>query len=404
MALTRQLGIEMSDGDWRQRLSKMELPISISTNKFLKSCLEKLIRYGRLSKIDGIQLMHEPSLSGVISLANMVKLSRHSNRVYYNRNLHINTTNICVLACQFCAFRKGPKHPDAYETMPEQFVQQISPIADHIDEVHSVGGLHPDWKVEQYADIYSTIKNQFPHIHIKSLTAIEIIHISKRSGIPISKTLQTLHEAGLDSIPGGGAEILVDTVRDRICRGKESSEEYLEVHAIAHEIGIPTNCTMLFGTVESIDNRITHLIKLREQQDKSNGFQCFVPYPYLPDNSRLPEAQLATSSEIVRTIAVSRLMLDNIPHIKAYRMNLGDHLSSICLNAGADDIDGTVGHEEIMHEAGSTTRLDTTESELVRLISNSGSTPIRRNSTYDDFTVIEPVKNGLSINLPVNSW
>ena len=161
---------------------------------------------------------------------------------------------------------------------------------------------------------------------------------------------------------------------------------------------------MLFGTVESIDNRITHLIKLREQQDKSNGFQCFVPYPYLPDNSRLPEAQLATSSEIVRTIAVSRLMLDNIPHIKAYRMNLGDHLSSICLNAGADDIDGTVGHEEIMHEAGSTTRLDTTESELVRLISNSGSTPIRRNSTYDDFTVIEPVKNGLSINLPVNSW
>ena len=404
MALTRQLGIEMSDGDWRQRLSKMELPISISTNNFLKSCLEKLIKYGRLSKIDGIQLMHEPSLSGVTSLANMVKLSRHSNRVYYNRNLHINTTNICVLACRFCAFRKGPKHPDAYETTPEQFVQQISPIANHIDEVHSVGGLHPDWKIEQYADIYSTIKNQFPHIHIKSLTAIEIIHISKRSGIPISKTLQTLHEAGLDSIPGGGAEILVDTVRDRICRGKESSEEYLEVHAIAHEIGIPTNCTMLFGTVESIDNRITHLIKLREQQDKSNGFQCFVPYPYLPDNSRLPEAQLATSSEIVRMIAVSRLMLDNIPHIKAYRMNFGDYLSSICLNAGADDIDGTVGHEEIMHEAGSTTRLDTTESELVRLISNSGSTPIRRNSTYDDFTIIEPVKNGLSINLPVNSW
>ncbi len=404
MALTRQLGIEMSDGDWRQRLSKMELPISISTNNFLKSCLEKLIKYGRLSKIDGIQLMHEPSLSGVTSLANMVKLSRHSNRVYYNRNLHINTTNICVLACRFCAFRKGPKHPDAYETTPEQFVKQISPIADHIDEVHSVGGLHPDWKVEQYADIYSTIKNQFPHIHIKSLTAIEIIHISKRSGISISKTLQTLHEAGLDSIPGGGAEILVDTVRDRICRGKESSEEYLEVHAIAHDIGIPTNCTMLFGTVESIDNRITHLIKLREQQDITNGFQCFVPYPYLPDNSRLPEAQLATSSEIVRMIAVSRLMLDNIPHIKAYRMNLGDYLSSICLNAGADDIDGTVGHEEIMHEAGSTTRLDTTESELVRLISNSGSTPIRRNSTYDDFTIIEPIKNGLSINLPVNSW
>ena len=306
----------------------------------------------------------------------MVKRARFDNQVFYNRNLHVNTTNICVLACRFCAFRKGPKHNDAYELSPEQFIERIAPHAAEIDEIHSVGGLHPNWRVEDYATIFSSIKQKFPHIHIKSLTAIEIIHISKRSGLSIEDTLRILKDAGLDSVPGGGAEILVDSVRDKICRGKESSDEYLEVHSVAHTLGLPTNCTMLFGTVESINDRIIHLVRLREQQDKTGGFQCFVPYPFLPDYSRLPEAQLATSSEVVRMIAVSRLMLDNIPHIKAYRMNLGDHLSSICLNAGADDIDGTVGHEEIMHDAGSTTRLDTPEGELIKLITSTGSKPV----------------------------
>jgi len=387
--------------DWRQRLSSLKVPISVSDNPMLSSCLDKLIDTGRLSDEDGMMLMNESSLIGVTALADMVKRSRFDDRVFYNRNLHVNTTNICVLACRFCAFRKGHKHSDAYELSPEQFIERISPFASEIDEIHSVGGLHPDWKVEEYIEIFSSIKGQFPWIHIKALTAIEIIHISKRSGLSIKQTLKILHDAGLDSIPGGGAEILVDSVRDKICRGKESSEEYLEVHSVAHNIGIPTNCTMLFGTVETIADRISHLIRLRTQQDSSGGFQCFVPYPFLPDHSRLPEAQLATSSEVVRIIAVSRLMLDNIPHIKAYRMNLGDHLSSFCLNAGADDIDGTVGHEEIMHDAGSTTRLDTPENVLIRLITSSGSRPIRRNSTYDQFTEVEI--NHSAVNLPIVS-
>ena len=387
--------------EWRQRLSSLNVPISVSDNLMLSSCLDKLIDTGRLSDEDGMMLMNEPSLIGVTALADMVKRSRFDDRVFYNKNLHVNTTNICVLACRFCAFRKGPKHSDAYELTSELFIERISPFASEIDEVHSVGGLHPEWKVGEYSEIFSTIKGQFPWIHIKALTAIEIIHISKRSGLTIKQTLTILHDAGLDSIPGGGAEILVDSVRDKICRGKESSEEYLEVHSVAHSLGIPTNCTMLFGTVETIEDRISHLIRLRTQQDSSGGFQCFVPYPFLPDYSRLPEAQLATSSEVVRIIAVSRLMLDNIPHIKAYRMNLGDHLSSICLNAGADDIDGTVGHEEIMHDAGSTTRLDTPESILIRLITSSGSRPIRRNSTYDQFTEVE--FDHSAINLPIVS-
>jgi len=346
--------------------------------------------------------MAEPSLNGLTSLANMVKQSRFDNKVFYNRNLHVNTTNICVLACRFCAFRKGPNHSDAYELSPEKFIDRIAPLSTHIDEVHSVGGLHPEWKIDHYTELFSLIKREFPHIHIKSLTAIEIIHISKRSAISIRDTLKILSDAGLDSIPGGGAEILVDSIRDRICRGKETSDEYLQVHATAHQLGIPTNCTMLFGTVESNSDRIEHLIRLRRQQDQTGGFQCFVPYPFLPDRSRLPEAQLATSTEVIRIIAVSRLMLDNIPHIKAYRMNLDDKLSSLCLTAGADDIDGTVGHEEIMHEAGSTTNLDTSETGLIRLIVNTGSTPVRRNSTYNEFTEIQSLED-TRILLPISN-
>jgi aminodeoxyfutalosine synthase len=207
-------------------------------------------------------------------------------------------------------------------------------------------------------------------------------------------------DAGLYSLPGGGAEILVDNIRDRICMGKESSDEYLEIHSIAHSMGMPTNCTMLFGTIESIQDRITHLSRIRNQQDISGGFQCFVPYPFLPDKSRLPEAQLATGSEIIRVISVSRLMLDNIPHIKAYRMNIGDKLASLALTCGADDIDGTVGHEEIMHVAGSSTSLDTSSNQLAILVESTGSLPIKRDSKYSVFSPYETNAIPQSIPLP----
>ena len=205
----------------------------------------------------------------------------------------------------------------------------------------------------------------------------------------VLETLTILRDSGLDSLPGGGAEILVDTVRDRICMGKEKSAEYLEIHGIAHELGIPTNCTMLFGTIETDQDRITHLNKLREQQDTSGGFQCFVPYPFLEDNTRLPEARLASGAEVIRIISLSRIMLDNIPHIKAYRMNIGDHLATIAINSGADDIDGTVGHEEIMHVAGSTTNLNYDSYKLGNLIKSAGQNPVKRDSTYTRFEPLE---------------
>ena len=329
--------------------------------------------------------MDEAPLSGLTALASMVKHSKHSDDVFFNENLHVNTTNICVLACRFCAFRKGPRHKDAYELSVEEYLHRIEPYAEHIDEVHSVGGLHPTWTVDHYAELYRQCKQRFPHIHIKSLTAIEIKHISERSNLSVVEVIETLKKAGLDSIPGGGAEILVDSVRDRICRGKESSQEYLDIHRAAHILEVPTNCTMLFGTVESSSERIKHLSLLRELQDETNGFQCFVPYPFLHDKTRLPEAQLASSNEILRVISVSRLMLDNISHIKAYRMNIGDAVAQMALSAGADDIDGTVGHEEIMHSAGSKTRLDSCREDICRLIEEAGFTPVKRNSTYSEF-------------------
>tara|TARA_B100001175_G_scaffold317932_1_gene337784 strand:- start:10476 stop:11348 length:873 start_codon:yes stop_codon:yes gene_type:complete len=282
-----------------------------------------------------------------------------------------------------------------------QYLERIDPYSSRIDEVHTVGGLHPSWTVSEYCKLFSSVKEKYPHIHIKALTAVEIKHLSSRSSLSFHQTLSTLAEAGLNSLPGGGAEILVDKVRDRICRGKESSAEYLEIHGIAHSLGMPTNCTMLFGTVESIEDRITHLVRLREQQDESCGFQCFVPYPFLPDKSRLPEAQLATGQEIIRMISVSRLMLDNIPHIKAYRMNIGDKLSSFAINCGADDVDGTVGHEEIMHEAGSKTSLSTTSEQMARMIVSAGSIPVKRNSSYTQFEIIELPESRNSKSLPI---
>ena len=381
-----------SERNWREELSRMPIPISLKNNVLLSKTLQSLIIDGRVSCELGEELHNNAPLPGLTALAMMIKKSRFGDSVFFNENLHVNTTNVCTLACRFCAFRKGPRHRDAYSLTPEEFVSRIEPFEGKIDEVHAVGGLHPDWNIDHYSEIYRITKKRFPGISIKSLTAVEVKHIASRSGLGVLEALTVLRDSGLDSLPGGGAEILVDTIRDRICMGKEKSSEYLEIHGIAHELGIPTNCTMLFGTIESTQDRITHLNKLREQQDSSGGFQCFVPYPFLKDNTRLPEARLASGEEVIRIISLSRIMLDNIPHIKAYRMNIGDHLATIAINSGADDIDGTVGHEEIMHVAGSTTNLNYDSYKLGNLIDSAGQNPVKRDSTYTRFEplVIKP--------------
>ena len=346
-------------------------------------------------------LFNQPDLDTIGKLANIVKQSRFGKSAFFNVNVHINQTNICTLACKFCAFRRGRKAKDAYAMEIEEYIEDLRKYSGFVDEVHSVGGLHPEWEISHYCKLFTRVKEEFPHIHIKALTAVEIKHIAKLSNISIHETLSRLMQSGLGSLPGGGAEILDDDVRSIICKGKESSDEYLEIHKTAHELGMPTNCTMLFGTIETIDQRITHLLKLRKLQNETGGFQCFVPYPFLPDDSRLPEAQLASGNEILRVIAISRLVLNNIPHIKAYRMNIGDEMAELALQYGADDIDGTVAKESIMHLAGSTAPLDHDKNMLAKLVINSGSKPIQRNTTYTSFKEYKIPETPSRISLPM---
>ena len=383
--------------DWqdslRQRLTTVTWP------KEFDEIVEKLSTGIPLSLQDGVQLFNSKDLNTIGSLANHVKQSRFGNNAYFNVNVHVNQTNICTLACKFCAFRRGRRAADAYQLEIDEYIEDLRKYSAFVDEVHSVGGLHPEWDVTHYSELFKRAKQEFPHIHIKALTAVEIKHIASLSNISVHDTLKILMESGLGSLPGGGAEILDDGIREIICRGKESSQEYLDIHKTAHLLGIPTNCTMLFGTIETIEHRVNHMLRLRDLQQETNGFQCFVPYPFLPDDSRLPDAQLATGTEILRVVAISRLMLNNIPHIKAYRMNFGDNISELALQFGADDIDGTVQKESIMHLAGSTAPLDHDKAMLAKLVHNAGCVPIQRNTTYSEFTEYiapaEPVKRSL---------
>jgi aminodeoxyfutalosine synthase len=374
---------------WKDNLPRLVGELS-SWSENIRSLAQKVAHGQRLSLEDGLILYSHPNLSEVGRLSNCVRVARFGSYAFFNSNVHINQTNVCVLACKFCAFRRSKRADDAYALDIESYLEDLEQYADVVDEVHSVGGLHPDWGVEHYESLFRASKKRFPHIAIKALTAVEIKHLSQLSNISFNETLLRLKNAGLGSLPGGGAEILDDEVRAVICNGKESSSEYLEIHRCAHMLEIPTNCTMLFGTIETLEQRLMHMIQLRELNDETMGFQCFVPYPFLPDDSRLPEAQLATGSEILRTIAISRLMLDSIPHIKAYRMNIGDELAELALQYGADDIDGTVQKESIMHLAGSTTPLDHDRIRLARLISDAGCIPVQRNTTYEKFEVFIP--------------
>ena len=366
--------------DWRSDL--IQSLQAEQWSKSLQTIVDKITKGLPLDQEDGLLLFAEPNLFELGKLANLHKQAMYGNKAYFNSNVHINQTNICVLACRFCAFRRGPKADDAYALTIENYLDELSKFSPYVNEVHSVGGLHPEWTVDHYADLFQRIRSDHSHISIKALTAVEVKHLAQLSELSIQETLERLKTSGLTSLPGGGAEILDDEVRAVICNGKESSQEYLDIHRTAHEIGLPSNCTMLFGTIETTAQRINHILKLRDLGAETNGFQCFVPYPFLPDSTRLPSAQLSTGQEVLRVIAVSRILLDSIPHIKAYRMNIGDELAELALQFGADDIDGTVQQESIMHLAGSTTPLTHDLQQLSKLVRDAGCVPIKRNTTY----------------------
>ena len=381
------------DPEWRQVLKSNLLQIDWSES--LQGIVDKILDDEVLTKQDGLTLFSEPNLFELGQLALLHKKAMFGERAYFNSNGHINQTNICVLACRFCAFRRGPKSDDAYALSIESYLEELSKFSPYVNEVHSVGGLHPEWTVDHYADLFRRIRLEHPHISIKALTAVEVKHLAQLSNLTIKETLLQLKQSGLTSLPGGGAEILDDDVRAIICNGKESSQEYLDIHRTAHEIGLPSNCTMLFGTIETATQRVEHILQLRDLASQTNGFQCFVPYPFLPDSTRLPMAQLSTGQEILRVIAVSRILMDTIPHIKAYRMNIGDELAELALQFGADDIDGTVQQESIMHLAGSTAPLNHDMQQLSKLVRNAGCIPIKRNTTYtkfEEYAAPKPIK------------
>jgi aminodeoxyfutalosine synthase len=337
----------------------------------------------RLSFDDGVFLYDQADLFTLGQLANMVRERKNSNFAYYNVNTHINPTNVCVYRCTFCAFRADLKSAKGYVMSDEQIVERASE-ADRrgATELHIVGGLHHQLPYEWYLNVVRIIHDAYPRLHLKAYTAVEWDWFSRMTGRPTRDLLAEFKEAGLGSLPGGGAEIFHPEVRDQICEHKADSGAWIRIHREAHQLGLRSNATMLYGHIEKSQHRIDHLIRLRELQDETGGFQTFIPLAFHPDNTRLSHLPKASVLMDLRTMAVSRLMLDNFPHIKAYWIMLGIPTAQLSLSFGADDIDGTVVHEKIYHDAGSDTPQELTVAQLRRLIEEAGRVPVERDTLY----------------------
>jgi aminodeoxyfutalosine synthase len=350
----------------------------------LKSLREKIEAGTRLSAEDG-QLLYDPAtrLQEVGQLANLRRERQHGNVAYYNINTHLNPTNVCVYRCTFCAFRADLRDAKGYVMSDEQVLARGREAADSgCTEMHIVGGLHHQKKYDWYVHLVRLLHEAYPTLHLKAWTAVEINWFEFLGRKPARAILQEMLDAGLGSLPGGGAEIFHHEVRDQICEHKADSTRWLDIHRTAHELGLRTNCTMLYGHLEKAYHRIDHLVRLRELQDQTGGFQTFIPLAFHPDNTGLAHLQKPSSLLDLRTIAVSRLMLDNIPHIKAYWIMLGVGTAQAALAYGADDLDGTVRHELIYHDAGATTPEILSVDEIRRLITAAGREPVERDTLY----------------------
>ncbi len=345
---------------------------------------EKVANNIRLSREEGIYLYTKCDFLDLAALARQRKISLTEDKVYFNVNCHINLSNVCISRCKFCAFGVDPDHPSAYLMSREEAFAYGSKYVDSgITEFHIVSAMHPDMPFEYYLEIVSDFYKHYPKIHIQAFTAVEIVHFAKIANKSVREILTELKTAGLGSIPGGGAEILNDNIRNQLCPKKATSAEWLEVHKIAHELNIKTNCTMLYGHVESIEDRIDHMITIRELQDIAPGFQSFIPLPFLPSNTGLTEIKRSSAVEDLRTIAVARLMLDNIEHIKAFWIMLTLPIAQIALDFGADDVDGTVIEEKIMHAADVETEKGISKSRMIDLIKEAGYKPCERDTLYN---------------------
>lgn len=348
----------------------------------LNTIRAKLAAGDRLDQADGESLFASPDVHTLGELAHQVRTARHGSVAFYNANRHINYTNVCVLRCRFCGFRRTPDAADAYTLSVAEVVARARQAdAAGATEVHIVGGLHPTLPLDYYVELVGSIRRASPRLHIKAFTAIEIVHVARLSGLTIDDVLGRLVAAGLDSLPGGGAEVFSERVCAETFRGKRPAD-WFAVHRAAHAMGLPTNATMLYGHVETPAERVAHMLAIRDLQDATSGFQAFVPLSFQPAGSELAHLPGPTGIDDLRTIAIARLMLDNVPHIKTFWVMTGPKLSQVALLFGADDLDGTVVTYDITHRDGASRKQEMTVAQIEALIRGAGLEPVERDSLY----------------------
>jgi aminodeoxyfutalosine synthase len=356
-------------------------------DKRLAPILEKAAAGTRLTYEDGLALYRTADLLAVGFMANLVRERLHGNLTYFNVNRHINPTDVCVASCRLCAFGKKAKDPRAYTMSLEQAWETAGcGYSEAVTEFHIVGGLHPELTLDWYCELFRGLKQRFPRVHLKALTMVEVAYLARRSKVSYEEVIRRLIDSGVDSLPGGGAEIFSERVRRILCDHKIGGDEWLAVARTAHALGLKTNCTMLYGHIENDEDRTAHLLDLRALQDETRGFQTFIPLAFHPDNTALRHVSTTTGFADIKSIAVARLLLDNIPHIKAYWVMMTPRIAQIAQRFGADDIDGTIVEEKIYHDAGATTSQSMRRAELLHLIRESGREPVERDTLYRPVT------------------
>lgn len=356
----------------------------MSSSPDIRSIARKVETGLRLTPEDAITLLSSNDLLAIGRIADEAARRRNGGRAYFVRNRHINPTNICVHRCTFCSYRRGLFDNDGYTLSLEQVEAKARDAGPDVLEFHVVGGLHPNLPFDYYLDVLRRLKRVRPGVHLKAFTAVEVDFFSKISRLPLDEVLRQLRDAGLDSMPGGGAEIFAPAVREKICGEKIGGDRWIEVIETAHRLGIPSNATMLYGHLESNADRVGHLLKLRDLQDRTGGLLAFIPLAYHPENNRLGLARHTSGLDDLRVLAVSRLFLDNVPHIKAYWVMLGEKMAQVALRFGADDIDGTVVEEKIYHAAGARSAQEIPISRLIHLIRSAGRIPVERDTLYNE--------------------
>ena len=344
---------------------------------------DKLANGKRIDDSDALRLFECGDLNMLGQLADEVNRSKNKDYASYIINRYLNYSNYCVLSCQFCAFSRKKRDANGFQmAVPEMVKKAKEALSIGITELHIVGGLHPSLPYSYYTDMISELKLVDKRLQLKCFTAVEILHLARRAKKTVSDVLKELKSLGLDSLTGGGAEIFRQDVRDRIARGKETAEEYLDVHRTWHLLGGYSTCTMLFGHLETLEDRVDHMSQLRQLQDETKGFTGFIPLPYQPDNNDIPVKYPPTGYDVLRTLSIARLYLDNFDHITAYWVGMGMKLAEVALNYGADDVHGTIIEEKIFHMAGADSPQSQTEAKMVKAIREAGRTPVQRDTFY----------------------